>query len=118
MHRITLGRVAVSVLVLGAIVGTSAATSAVVAPPRAKALARTAAPVPATARLMAFGGRRDDARRNVVTARIYFADDPAPEGLSSRHRIVVENATYAVMGVINPNTMDRLFQVDTEMIRS
>ncbi len=73
---------------------------------------------PMSAAKMAYsGGGRDDARRNVVTARIYFSSDPAPEGLSSRHRIVVEGQTYAVTGVINPNSMGRIYQVDCEMIR-
>jgi len=66
--------------------------------------------------LMAFGSARDDARRGVNTTRIYFAADPAPTGIGSRNRIVVEGQTYAVQGSTNPNTMDRIFQVDCERI--
>jgi|SRR5579859_1673217 len=66
--------------------------------------------------LMAFGAARDDARRGVNTTRIYFAADPVPTGIGSRNRIVVDGATYAVQGSTNPNSMDRIFQVDCERI--
>ncbi len=74
------------------------------------------------AELMAMGARRDDARRNVVTARIYFAEDPVPGGMSSRHRITVTKdgrtlGVYAVQGAIDPNQMGRIFQVDCERIK-
>jgi len=78
---------------------------------------------PMDSALMAFGGARDDARRNVITARIYFGADPVPEGISTRHRITITSGTvstqgvYAVQGTINPNSMDLIFQVDCERIR-
>lgn len=74
--------------------------------------------------LAAFSGRRNDSRQNQYSARIYFAADPVPEGLSSRHRIVVsgcpraaDNGIYAVSGAIDPNAMGRLLQVDVERVR-
>jgi hypothetical protein len=98
MHRITLGRVAVSVLVLGAIVGTSAATSAVVAPPRARALARPAAPVPATARLMAFGGRSAAQQRSGVGAKL----DAALAGIARHTDLATAANPYAQLRALNP----------------
>ena len=76
--------------------------------------------------LMAFPGR-NDARMAVVNARIYFYADPVPGGISSRNRITVFVAVkgipqvlgvYAVQGRINPNTMDRIFEVDCEKLRT
>ncbi len=63
---------------------------------------------------------RDDARRGIDTGRIYFASDPVPdpEGISSRHRITVAGAIYAVMGATNPNSLDRIIQVDVERVRT
>ena len=98
MHRITLGRLAASVLVLGAIVGTSAATSAVVPPPRAKALARTAAPVPATARLMAFGGRSAAQQRSGVGAKL----DAALAGIARHTDLASAANPYAKLSALNP----------------
>jgi len=98
MHRITLGRLAASVLVLGAIVGTSAATSAVVAPPRAKALARTAAAVPATARLMAFGGRSAAQQRSGVGAKL----DAALAGIARHTDLASAANPYAKLSALNP----------------
>lgn len=78
--------------------------------------------------LSAFSSNRDDARRNVVTSRIYFLSDPAPGvGLSSRHRITVTAAgpggprslgVYAVQGSVDPNSLGRLIQVDVERVRT
>ena len=98
MHRITLGRLAASVLVLGAIVGTSAATSAVVAPPRAKALARTTAAVPATARLMAFGGRSAAQQRSGVGAKL----DAALTGIARHTDLASAANPYAKLSALNP----------------
>ena len=76
--------------------------------------------------LMAFSGR-NDARMGIVNARIYFYVDPVPAGISSRNRITVTTAgtgapqvlgTYAVQGRVNPNTMDRIFEVDCEKVRT
>lgn len=76
--------------------------------------------------LQAFPGR-NDARVGIVNARIYFYYDPTPKGLSSRNRITVFVAVkgipqvlgvYAVQGRVNPNTMDRLFEVDCEKLRT
>lgn len=71
---------------------------------------------------------RNDARANVIQARVYFARDPVPGGISSRNRITVTRATpgnqpqipgiYAVQGTINPNAMGRLFEVDCERVRT
>jgi hypothetical protein len=76
--------------------------------------------------LQAFSGR-NDARMGIVNARIYFFRDPVPAGLSSRNRITVTTASsgstqvigiYAVQGRINPNTMNRIFEVDCEKVRT
>lgn len=72
---------------------------------------------PLGASLAAFATARDQARRNVVSARIYFAADPAPEGLSTRHWIDVDGRTYKVTGVVDYNSLHRLFAADCEMIR-
>jgi hypothetical protein len=82
---------------------------------------------PKSSALQAFPGR-NDARMAVVNARIYFLCDPVPTvGLSSRNRITVYAGTtgipqvlgvYAVQGVINPNTMNRIYQADCEKIRT
>ena len=69
---------------------------------------------------------RNDARANVKTTRIYFLCDPVPGGgLSTKHRITVSlgkdpvaRGVYAVQGVIDPNSMGRLFEVDCERIRT
>lgn len=68
---------------------------------------------------------RNDARANVKTPRIYFLCDPAPLGLTTKHRITVSGGSdptargvYAVQDVNNPNSMGQLFQVDCERIRT
>lgn len=70
---------------------------------------------------------RDDERAAVIDARIYFAADPVPSGISSRHRITVTVAgtggprvlgIYDVQGVVDPNSMGRIFEVDCERIRT
>ena len=70
---------------------------------------------------------RNDARANINTTRIYFYSDPVPTGISTRHRITVTTqgtgghrvlGVYAVQGVVDPNSMGRLFEVDCERIRS
>lgn len=59
----------------------------------------------------------DDRRGSVINARIYFARDPIQSGLSARHRIVVDDDTYAVQGTgVDPNSMGRIFQVSGERI--
>lgn len=77
--------------------------------------------------LQAFGSKRNDSRTAVIDARIYFACDPVPTGISSRHRITIVKAgtggprvvgVYAVQGVTDPNSMGRLFEVDVERIRT
>jgi hypothetical protein len=82
---------------------------------------------PKSSAVRAYPGQ-NDARQAVVDARIYFLSDPVPTiGLSSRDRVTVSMATYggpqvlgvyAVLGVINPNTMDRIFEVDCERLRT
>jgi hypothetical protein len=82
---------------------------------------------PKSSSLQAFPGR-NDARQAIVNARIYFTCDPVPTiGLSSRNRITVTTEAhggpqvlgiYAVQGVINPNTMDRIFEADCERLRT
>ena len=82
---------------------------------------------PKSSALQAFSGR-NDARMGIVNARIYFLSDPVPSvGLGSRNRITVNVETaggpqvlgvYAVQGVINPNTMDRIFEADCEKVRT
>jgi hypothetical protein len=82
---------------------------------------------PKSSALRAYPGQ-NNARQALVDARIYFTSDPVPTiGISSRNRVTVTTATtgepqvlgvYAVLGVINPNTMDRLFEVDCERIRT
>ena len=71
---------------------------------------------------------QNDARTALVDATIYLLADPVPSiGLSSRNRLEVTTAlygapqvlgVYAVLGVINPNTMDHHLQVDCERIRT
>lgn len=88
-----------------------------------------AGPVPCLVRTRgsALNYNRNDERAAVIDARIYFAADPVPSGISSRHRITVTAAgtggprvigVYAVMGTIDPNSMGRLFEVDCERIRT
>lgn len=72
---------------------------------------------PRSSYLAAYGSSRDNARRNVEAVTIYFAVDPVPGGINTRHRITVDGAVHAVQGVINVNSLDRLFQVDCERIR-
>lgn len=61
---------------------------------------------------------QDDARRDIVSYRIYFDSDPCPTGISTRHRIKVGSTTYQVTGVINANSLGQIFQVDCEAIRN
>lgn len=68
---------------------------------------------------------RNDARANVKTPKIYFLEDPVPTGLTTKHRIKVTLGldgtlvgVYAVQDVTNPNSMDRIFQVECERIRT
>lgn len=62
-------------------------------------------------------GRRNDARANVALVRIYFAADPAPERLGTKHWIEVDGQVYKVTGVDDVNSMGRLWQVDAEGVR-
>jgi len=75
---------------------------------------------PRSSFLAAHGLARDNARRNVETATIYFAADPLADsgGITTRHRITVDGTVHAIQGVINVNSLDRLFQVDCERIRA
>jgi hypothetical protein len=77
--------------------------------------------------LEARGSKRNDGRANVIDARIYFAADPVPSGVSTRHRVTVTVpgaggpralGVYAVQGVVDPNSMSRIFQVDCERVRT
>lgn len=68
---------------------------------------------------------RNDGRVNVKNTRIYFSKDPTPTGLTTKHRITVSGGhdqvavgVYAVQGVIDPNSMAELFQVDCERVRT
>lgn len=85
-------------------------------------------PVLVRTRSSALNRDYDDERAQVIDATLYFAADPVPSGsgLSSRHRIVVADGgtgggraagVYAVLGVIDPNSMGRILQVDCERIR-
>lgn len=67
----------------------------------------------------------NDARANLVDARIYFLADPSPSGLSTRHRVTVTQpglggprvvGVYAVLGVVDPNSLGRVFQVDCSRV--
>lgn len=60
---------------------------------------------------------RMETRGEICDTRIYFADDPVPEGLGSRHRIIVDGAIYKVKGAVDPNSMMRILQVDCELVR-
>ncbi len=60
---------------------------------------------------------RDAARRNISPARIYFSEDPVPgPGIGTRNRILVNGNIYAVQDVTNPNSLDRIIEVDCEAI--
>jgi hypothetical protein len=71
---------------------------------------------------------RNDARQDRVTATVYFARDPAPEGLSTRHRIAVTSVrpgrdpvvvgVYAVTGVVDRLYLGRLFEASAERVRT
>jgi hypothetical protein len=76
------------------------------------------------ATLYAFSGRRNNSRQNVVDATIYFLGDPVPGGMTTKHRIKVtgcprdaDNGTYAVQGVIDPNTLGDHIEVAVERVR-
>jgi hypothetical protein len=78
--------------------------------------------------LSAFGGARNDARANVISARIYFAGDPVPSGISTRHRITITDmgaggprslGLYAVQGANQPVLGSQtIIQVDCERLRT
>jgi hypothetical protein len=68
-----------------------------------------------------------DQRSNQEFAKIYFAQDPVPGGVSISHRIVVTNngrgsaglkGIYSIIGVIDPNGQGRLIQVSCQRLRS
>jgi hypothetical protein len=71
--------------------------------------------------------RRNDAREDAIEAEIYFARDPAPGGLNTRHRVSVTGTrtggdpvalgVYVVTGVVDPNYLGRLFVARAERIR-
>jgi hypothetical protein len=71
---------------------------------------------------------RNDAREDVIEATLYFARDPAPGGLDTRHRATVTGTrtggdpvvigVYAVTGVVDPNYLGRLFVASCERIRA
>jgi len=77
--------------------------------------------------LMAYPGR-NDARAQVQTNRIYFYYDPTPAGFTTRMRISVYKpgsdgdqtnlGTYRPVETFNPNSMDRIFQIDCEKVRT
>ncbi len=79
---------------------------------------------PKSSAVMAYPGR-NDARAQVLDARIYFLEDPSSEGIDSTHRITITAqgtggrkalGVYAVLGSTDPNMMGRLFQVDCERV--
>ena len=82
---------------------------------------------PKNSAVQGFPGR-NDARMAIIDARIYFETDPLPPfGLSSRNRITVYSTSsvqssiigiFAVQGVINPNSLGRICEVDCERIRT
>ena len=59
-----------------------------------------------------------NANWNVVRVVIYFASDPLESagGLTTQHRITVGDQIYAVLGVIDPNSMGRIIQANCEGI--
>lgn len=82
--------------------------------------------------LMAWPGR-NDARAQVFDTRIYFYLDPTPSGFTTRMRITVSEpgggsgddptdttdlGVYQVVSVNNPNSMDRIWQIDCEKVRN
>lgn len=77
--------------------------------------------------LMAWPGR-NDARAQIQTTRIYFYEDPTPAGFTTRMRITVsapgssgdmtDIGVYQVIGTANPNSMNRLYEVDVERVRT
>jgi hypothetical protein len=80
-----------------------------------------------TARLDAFPGR-NDARAEIVNARIYFYTDPIPRGIGTRNRVIVEDIVYAVQGIgargaakriaPSPTAEGHLFAIDCEVIKT
>jgi hypothetical protein len=77
--------------------------------------------------LMGWPGR-NDARAQVQSTRIYFYFDPTPSGFTTRMRITVsapgssgdmtDIGTYQVIGTGNPNSMNRIYQIDVERVRT
>jgi hypothetical protein len=70
---------------------------------------------------------RNDERQQVYTTRVYFYYDPTPSGFTTRMRISITDAdpsdtdvtdlgTYQVENVSNPNSMNRIWQIDVEKI--
>jgi hypothetical protein len=80
-----------------------------------------------TARLDAFPGR-NDARAEIVNARVYFFKDPIEGGIGTRNRIIVEDVVYAVQGIgargaakriaPSPTAEGHLFEIDCEVIKT
>lgn len=68
-------------------------------------------------RLSASQQVRNEARGQVCDTRIYFAADPVPGGLNTRHRVTVGPYTYQITGAVDPNSLGRLLQVDCELLR-
>jgi hypothetical protein len=82
---------------------------------------------PKNSAVQAFPGR-NNARMAMIDARIYFVNDPLPPfGISSRNRITVRSGRsqesslvgiFAVIGTINPNSLNGICEVDCERIRT
>jgi hypothetical protein len=74
--------------------------------------------------LAAFGSRRNDARGHVGSGTVFFSGDPVPGGLTTRHHLAItgcprdaDDGTYAVLGVIDPNSMGHHVEVTVERVR-
>jgi hypothetical protein len=69
---------------------------------------------------------RNNERQQVFTTRIYFYSDPTPAGFTTRQRITVTQShlgtddtdlgIYQIMNVSNPNSMNRIWEIDVEKI--
>ena len=71
---------------------------------------------------------RNNERQQVFTTRIYFCFDPTPNGFTTRMRITVTQSStgtdatdlgiYQVENVSNPNSMNRIWEIDVEKVLS
>jgi hypothetical protein len=69
---------------------------------------------------------RNDERQQIFSTRVYFYVDPTPAGFTTRMRITVTQSTlasdntdlgtYQVLNVSNPNSMNRIWEIDVEKV--